>query len=175
MVHDPAAERFVRLFLQAEQEVFRYVYALAPNASDAQDIVQNTAVALLQKFSEYDPEQPFVPWACRFAYFEVCRYRRERSQRGLQLSAETIDLLAADHLASREVLDDRLKALAECLGKLAPPDRELLSLRYTGDSSIRQLAEETGRSVHTLYKKLERIRNSLVLCVNRAVDAEEHS
>lgn len=173
MSHDPSAERFVRLFIQAEQEVFRYVFALVPNAADAQDIVQNTAVALLQKFAEYDPAQPFTPWACRFAYFEVCKHRRERGRRALQLNDEVVALLATDRLSSRDLLDARLAYLSDCLAKLAPRDRELLALRYAGENSVRRLAEETGRSVHTLYKKLERIRAALVLCVDRALDAEE--
>ena len=33
----------------------------------AHDIVQQTAIALWEKFDAYDPAQPFTPWACRFA------------------------------------------------------------------------------------------------------------
>ena len=60
-------EQFVRHFAGAEHEIYRYVLALVPNGSDAQDIVQETAVALWRKFDEYNPNEPFIPWACRFA------------------------------------------------------------------------------------------------------------
>jgi RNA polymerase sigma-70 factor (ECF subfamily) len=43
------------------------VSVLVPNLPDAEDIVQQTAVALWEKFDEYDPKLPFTPWACRFA------------------------------------------------------------------------------------------------------------
>ncbi len=46
---------------------FRYVAALVPNVADAEDIVQQTALALWEKFDAYDPSQPFTPWAWRFA------------------------------------------------------------------------------------------------------------
>src|SRR5678816_4304895 len=62
-----AQQRFLSLFLRSEREIFRYVAALVPNMADAEDIVQQTALALWEKFDSYDPSQPFTPWACRFA------------------------------------------------------------------------------------------------------------
>jgi len=62
-----AQQQFLSLFLRSEREIFRYVAALVPNVSDAEDIVQQTAVALWEKFHAYDQTQPFTPWACRFA------------------------------------------------------------------------------------------------------------
>jgi DNA-directed RNA polymerase specialized sigma24 family protein len=35
-----AQQRFLSLFLRSEREVFRYVAALVPNVTDAEDIVQ---------------------------------------------------------------------------------------------------------------------------------------
>src|SRR5205807_7021283 len=66
---DPSAsqQRFLSLFLRSEREVYRYVAALVPNVADAEDIVQETALSLWEKFDAYDPSHPFTPWACRFA------------------------------------------------------------------------------------------------------------
>ncbi|MBC7911970.1 MAG: hypothetical protein H7Y30_15790, partial [Pyrinomonadaceae bacterium] len=41
-----AQQRFLSLFLRSEREIFRYVAALVPNVADAEDIVQQTALAL---------------------------------------------------------------------------------------------------------------------------------
>jgi len=51
-----AQQQFISLFLRSEREIFRYVAALVPNVSDAEDIVQQTALVLWQKFDAYDPE-----------------------------------------------------------------------------------------------------------------------
>src|SRR5437588_3728513 len=75
-----AQQRFLSLFLRSEREVFRYVAALVPNVTDAEDIVQQTAIALWEKFDAYDPAQPFTPWACRFA-LNKARQWMERRQR----------------------------------------------------------------------------------------------
>src|ERR1051325_645974 len=77
-----AQQQFLSLFLRSEREVFRYVAALVPNVVDAEDIVQQTAVALWEKCDAYDPNQPFTPWACRFALNKAKQWieRRERWQ-----------------------------------------------------------------------------------------------
>ena len=63
---DPAAaqQRFLSLFLRSDGEFFRYVAALV---ADAEDIVQQTALVLWEKFDAYDAGQPFTPWACQLA------------------------------------------------------------------------------------------------------------
>src|ERR1051326_7370214 len=75
-----AQQRFLSLFLRSEREIFRYVAALVPNATDAEDIVQQTAMALWEKFDAYDPALPFTPWACRFALNKTHQWI-ERHQR----------------------------------------------------------------------------------------------
>src|SRR6476659_4935390 len=79
-------QRFLSLFLRSEKEVFRYVAALVPNIADAEDIVQQTAVALWEKFDAYDPALPFTPWACRFA-LNKARQWMERHRRWQALLA----------------------------------------------------------------------------------------
>jgi hypothetical protein len=61
----PDTERFVRLFLDGQREILRYILALVPGIDDAQEILQETAVDLWQKFDRYDPAIPFTPWVCR--------------------------------------------------------------------------------------------------------------
>ena len=56
-----AQQRFLSLFLRSEREIFRYVAVLVPNSTDAEDVVQQTAMALWEKFDAYDPAQPFTP------------------------------------------------------------------------------------------------------------------
>src|SRR3954454_5312614 len=77
-----AQQQFLSLFLRSEREIFRYVAALVPNVTDAEDIVQQTALALWEKFAFYDTAQPFTPWACRFALNKARQWieRRQRWQ-----------------------------------------------------------------------------------------------
>ena len=60
-------ERFMRLFLAHEREIMRLILIYVPQQADACDVLQETAVALWNRFSDYDPGRPFVNWACGFA------------------------------------------------------------------------------------------------------------
>ena len=72
-------EQFMRLFLASERELLRYIMATIPRLSDAQDVLQETAVALWRKIDAYDPTVPFTPWACRFASNEIRAFLRRES------------------------------------------------------------------------------------------------
>src|SRR3954447_9726223 len=77
-----AQQRFLSLFLRSEREILRYVAAMVPNVADAEDIVQQTALVLWEKFAAYDPALPFTPWACGFALNKTRQWleRRHRWQ-----------------------------------------------------------------------------------------------
>ncbi|MBE0545078.1 MAG: sigma-70 family RNA polymerase sigma factor [Verrucomicrobia bacterium] len=167
-----AQQRFLSLFLRSEREVFRYVAALVPNVSDAEDIVQQTALALWEKFDAYDPAQPFTPWACRFA-LNKARQWIERRQRWQAL----LDHGLAEELAQRRQelqpeFERRLRHLEACLGKLPPNQRTLIEAYYYERSDVESLAERSGRTVAATYKMLQRIRQALQLCVERHAKPE---
>ncbi len=160
-----AQQRFLSLFLRSEREVFRYVAVLVPNVTDAEDIVQQTALALWEKFDAYDPGQPFTPWACRFA-LNKARQWIERRQRWQAL----LDHGLAEELAQRrqELLPEfelRLKHLEGCLGQLPEAQRSLVEGYYYERASIETLAQRSGRSEAATYKMLQRIRHALQVCV----------
>ena len=166
-------QRFLSLFLRSEKEVFRYVAALVPNITDAEDIVQQTALALWQKFDAYDPAQPFTPWACRFA-LNKARQWIDRRQRWQAL----LDRGVAEELAQRREelgpeLEIRLQHLESCLGNLPQEQRALVEGYYYRRNGIEKLAEESGRTVAATYKALQRIRNALQLCIESTAQSKE--
>ncbi len=167
-----AQQRFLSLFLRSERELFRYVAALVPNVTDAEDIVQQTAISLWEKFDAYDPSQPFTPWACRFA-LNKARQWIERRQRWQAL----LDHGLAEELAQRrqELLPEfelRLKHLEGCLGKLPEGQRTLVEGYYYERASIEMLAKRSGRSEAATYKMLQRVRQVLQVCVESQTKPE---
>ena len=167
-----AQQRFLSLFLRSEREIFRYVAALVPSVIDAEDIVQQTAISLWEKFDAYDPNQPFTPWACRFALNKT-RQWIERRQRWQAL----LDHGLGEELEQRrqEMLPDfemRLNHLEGCLGKLPEEQRSLVEGYYYERTSVEKLAQRFGRSEAATYKMLQRIRHALQVCVEAQTNPE---
>jgi RNA polymerase sigma-70 factor, ECF subfamily len=171
---DSAADqqRFLSLFLRSEKEIFRYVAALVPNIADAEDIVQQTALALWEKFDAYDPALPFTPWACRFA-LNKARQWMERRQRWQTLLQEGLAQEVAQRREElRPELECRLRHLESCLAKLPDEQRSLVEGYYFRRVTIEQLADCSGRTVAATYKALQRIRQSLQFCIESSAKTE---
>ena len=171
---DPAAaqQRFLSLFLRSEREIFRYVAALVPNVADAEDIVQQTALVLWQKFDAYDEGQPFTPWACRFALNKTRQWLERRQRWRALLEKGLAEELAQRREELRPELDLRLRHLEGCLGKLPEEQVTLIEGFYYRRDDIEMLATQSGRSVAATYKMLQRVRLALQACIKNAAKPE---
>ena len=163
-----AQQRFLSLFLRSEREVFRYVAVLVPNVADAEDIVQQTALALWEKFDAYDSAQPFTPWACRFALNKTKQWIERRQRWQALLGGGLVEELAQRRDELRPEIETRLKHLEGCLIKLPAEQRAIVEGYYYRRDGIEKLAEHSGRTVAATYKTLQRIREVLQLCIENA-------
>jgi RNA polymerase sigma-70 factor (ECF subfamily) len=167
-----AQQRFLSLFLRSEREVFRYVAVLVPNVTDAEDIVQQTAMALWEKFDAYDPAQPFTPWACRFALNKARQWIERRQRWQALLNHGLAEELAQRRQELQPEFELRLRHLEGCLGKLPEGQRSLVEGYYYERASIETLAQRSGRSEAATYKMLQRIRRALQACVESQAKPE---
>jgi RNA polymerase sigma-70 factor (ECF subfamily) len=161
-------QRFLSLFLRSEREIFRYVAALVPNVADAEDIVQQTALALWEKFHAYDASQPFTPWACRFALNKTRQWIERRQRWQALLTGELAEELALRREVLRPEMDLRLRHLEGCLGKLPPEQFALIEGYYYRRDEMEELAAKAGRTVAATYKMLQRVRVALQACIEKA-------
>ena len=67
MENAEARRRFDEQFSRCYRYIFRYIVALVPNQADADDVFQETSLAILQSWQDYDSTRPMVPWACGIA------------------------------------------------------------------------------------------------------------
>lgn len=158
-------QRFLSLFLRSEKEVFRYVAALVPSVTDAEDIVQQTALALWEKFDDYDPAQPFTPWACRFALNKARQWIERRQRWQALLDSGLAEELARRREELRPELDSCLRRLDGCLARLPEHQRSLVEGYYFRREGVDKLAADSGRTIAATYKMLQRIRRSLQVCI----------
>lgn len=159
-------QQFLRLFLGAERELLRYVMSIVPDPHDARDVLQDAAVTLWENVEKYDPAKPFVPWACGFALNAALHFlRSERSRRRL-LDGYTAELLANRRTELASELDHRRERLHDCLKRLPPDQHALVRGYYFDDQPVESLARRQQRTVEAVYKALQRIRQTLLACVD---------
>ena len=158
-------ERFLDHFVKHHQQILAHIFSLLPNEQDANDVFQKTSLVLWRKFDRFDEEADFLAWACGVAYYEVRNFLRVAGRDRLRFNDDLLRTLADERHMRHQRSEQRSRALAECIGKLGRTEQELVRQAYSGDQTIKQLADEIGRATQTVYNRLNRIRRRLVACV----------
>lgn len=161
---DQTAE-YVRLWTQYHREVERYVFSMLPRPADASEVVQEVSVRLWEKWDSYDQDRPFLPWAMRFAYLQVLKWRQGKAREKLIFSDDLLSQINATNDYEEPLMEARRKTLTLCLEKLNKDDRRIVELRYGRHGAIKEEAKKTGVKMHKLYYALERIRIQLLNCI----------
>lgn len=161
-------EEFLELFSQHQQKLYVYIVSLVFNPTDAYDVLQDTNLALWQKFDDYTSGTNFYAWASEIAKYRALRFRQKRANR-FHLHDETLVESLATKVADRseEQQKNRLDALKNCLEKLPEKDQVIIRGRYEPDCTLRKLSHRLGRSENALSQALRRIRRQLAECIQR--------
>ncbi len=162
----------MRLLSQHERRLYAYVLSLVMNWADADEIVQETNVRLWEQFDEYRPGSDFGAWACTIAYYQVLSHRNRTRGGQVHFGGRFFEAVAEEMTHATVEMDERLRALAGCLERLSEPNRSLIQRCYAGGASIREIAEQLGRSQEATYKAVSRIRRTLHDCIEGTLREE---
>jgi RNA polymerase sigma-70 factor (ECF subfamily) len=175
-VNDPRrTEQYVRLWTSHGQRVYAYILSLVANRADAEELFQDVSMTLWTKFDQFTPDSDFQAWARRIALNKVRSFQQLRRHKTLLCSSEFLEIVDRVIVERAELLDAQYEALAHCLDKLHPRDRDLIDRRYRGAATPKTVAQQVGRSVTAVYKALGRIHDALFDCVRRATATEGNS
>lgn len=164
---------FVELLTQHQRKLYGFIYTIVSNASDAEDLLQETNIVLWSKNQEYKLGTNFLTWACQIAYFKVNNFLRTKGRSRLYFNEKLLAEISDIRLDRSEVHTIHSMLLVNCLGKLSSDSQKLLRLRYDGKSSILDVAKQMGRPVGSLYNSLSQIRRKLWECIRVAIKEED--
>ena len=166
--NEPDRRYFLQLFMNSQKIIHNYVLSMVHDKSDAEDLVQETALLMWDKFDEFEPDTNFVSWGIKIAHYKVLNYFK--SKKSLKLfDDELLEHISNCYQRKIGEVEDRLEALEQCLSKLNKEDRKLLDHYYEQGIKVTQLTEVMGSSVHALYRAMSRIHDSLFCCINRTM------
>jgi RNA polymerase sigma-70 factor (ECF subfamily) len=165
-------ENVVRLITRHQREIYLYALGRLHSPEGAEEVLQETNVVLWRKLDQYQPGTKFLAWACTVAEYEVRKYL-ERTRRALPTFSQAMrDDVVEELLVAVEESSHTQQALAACLEKLAPGDRQLLDQRYSAGASVKSVAAATGRSIDAVYRAMRRIHSALFTCISTKLASE---
>ena len=151
-------ERFMELYETVYRDLYRLAYYYLGNAEEAEDAVQDTALAAWEHFGKLKREEAFRAWIFRILVNTCRKAVRKKSRR---------EYLADEREQRAEGMPDpnlaeRLE-LMELLSKLDEEERMIVTLSVFGGykgEEIAEILERRHSTVRSRYrralKKLER-------------------
>lgn len=154
-----------RLMRSHQADVWRFLRALGCEASQADDLTQETFLGLLESEFEEINAASTLAWLRKAAknHF-LMAVRRGKARPALPL--DDVEVAWAE-FAGDDGAQAKVEALKRCMESLEDRARAALSWRYCEDAGRAELASRLGLSEGGAKNLLERVKNSLRECVQR--------
>jgi RNA polymerase sigma-70 factor (ECF subfamily) len=159
-------ELFVSLFEADKSRLYAYIFAYMMNHAAADDIFQETSMALWREFDKFTPGTNFSKWANGIAFNRVRVFRRKNKNYALGLSEELMESLTQT-ISEESNVETRWTALQQCRSQLRTADQELYDDFYKKNLKAQEVADQSGRSIFAIRKAIHKLRKKLFDCVDR--------
>ncbi len=118
-----------------------HLYRLVGDAHLAEDLAQETFFRLVRHAHSYDAARPFLPWFYRIARNLAASSQESASRRPVALEADMLETLIDESDPPAWVeRQERQADLLVALEKLSLEQREVLSLRFGQELSVKETA-----------------------------------
>ncbi len=139
-------QAFTQLYEEHFDRIYRYVALRIGNKIEAEDITQQVFLKALQSISSFRWKGiPFSAWLFRIAHNQVVDYLRKKTKQAtVPIDEAKISSSSNPQLLVEQSLD--IEQLLSATKRLTEAQREVLSLRFTSELSIAQVAKIMGKS-----------------------------
>ena len=162
---------FAALWAEHFPRVRAYVFLYVSPQHDADDVIQETAMAAAKSFERFDRQRDFLSWVIGIARNRVREFYRAAG-RPIIFSDAAIAKLEAAYTQAQNENDDRRSALEQCLAALSKRSRRMIESRYLHGLQPAAIGAEFGLSLNSVYARLSQIRSALRECVERRLSVK---
>lgn len=159
------SKQFLSLLMRYQARIHTYILYQVPNRSDAEDILQDTIVLMMDKYSQFQEGTNFLAWGITIARYKILSFRQKHRNSKLLFDDGITDLIDREAPEQFDTFDEEAQALRHCIAQLSPKYKKYLRLRYEHSLSYRKISEQVGISMQAVYKTMSRIHVILHNCV----------
>lgn len=156
---------FTGIVRRHQRAVYRLAYGLTRNASDADDIAQETFLRAYQAIGRFRVGEPLHPWLSKIAVnlaYSLFRRRKRRPEESLEPLVEAGRQWAGGDDPARDVAErESVGHMHEAFEALSEDHRAVLVLRAVEGLSYDEIAQALDVPVGTVMSRLSRARAEL--------------
>jgi RNA polymerase sigma-70 factor (ECF subfamily) len=162
-------EAFAQLYEEYFDRIYRYITLKIGDAVEAEDLTQQVFLNSLRSISSFRWRgKPFSAWLYRIAHNQVVDYLRKKKRAEVPLEETRASAGVDPRLDAERKLDmERVLAATQ---KLTEAQREVISLRFTSQLSIAQVAQVMGKS----QGAVKALQHSGIVALRRALLVSEN-
>jgi len=139
-------------------------------SADAEDLVQETLIALHTRRHTYDRSQLLTPWVYAIARYRLVDYLRRTKARAKDAPVEEAEELFADNDAS--TVESGLD-LEKLMARLPPKTRQAIQFVKLDGLSVSEAAARSGMSQSAIKVSVHRGLKALSLLVGKGAPHED--
>lgn len=152
------AQAYTDLVTRYAPGLHRLAHGLTGSAADAEDVVQQAMIAVMEGIHRFRRDASLKTWMSRIVVFQASKLRRSKKVR----KAEAIDNheVASDRRTPQQLAEQRADVMA-MLDTLSKDYREVLVLRELQGLSYQEIAQALDVPQGTVESRLFRARLAL--------------
>lgn len=156
---------FAQLYEEHFDKIYRYVALRIGDKIEAEDMTQQVFLNALQSISSFKWKGiPFSAWLYRIAHNQVVDYLRKKKKQPATLFDESLASSDSNlQLMAEHILD--IEQLLLATRRLTEAQREVISLRFTGELPVAQVAKIMGKS----QGAVKALQHSAILALRKAL------
>jgi len=161
-------QHFNVLYARFYDRIYAYVYRRVRNHSDAEDLVQETFVSMVQSLDGYRGQSSLLAWVYGIARNTVNNQLRRSISRRVKMETVDCERLTPTLPLRMECPDQQLQLsrfmdkFRTSLAALAPWHAEAFAMRHLDNLSIAQIVDRTSRSSDSVRSSLFRVKRLLM-------------
>ena len=158
------------LFLEYHPRVYNYVRYRVANVEEAEDLTSDIMERALRYLSSYDQRKgAFSTWIFSIAHNTWVNHVKKQKRRNpyhVDLGEEVGNMPASDPLPEQSLVhQEQVSHLLDCLGTLPERQQEILSLRFAGRLTNREISRVLSMNERTvsvtILRALRKLRRQL--------------
>ncbi len=169
-LHGGSQEAFTELFLRYRQRVYGFFRRRMNDAAQAEELAQETFLAVLRGAQRYEPRATFRSYLFGIAFNILSAHRRKAMNEGARRNGASgaggdfgggdVARTATDGMATNFDAETAIW-VRQAVGKLEESEREILMLREFEELSYEEIAKVVKAPVNTVRSRLFRARMAL--------------
>lgn len=155
---------FARLYHRHVDAVYRYCLSRTGNRADAEDLTAKVFLEAWQGLDRYDHRGTFRAWLFTIAHRRVIDFYRSTARDAMTQALpinESRDGAVTGGPYHEVVLDEALRKLGDLVAGLDHERQTMLTLRYAGDLTYREIGRVMGKTTAAVKMAIRRTLKQL--------------